>query len=563
MVKGFPVVLSDRGAPFVAVEKNAPLATVAENGRGLPIRVVDKGAPPLVIQGYNVWSPLDLFADGTDGTLWEPWDISTLFQDQAGTTPVTAGGDPVRRVVDKSGNSVPLSQSVLANAFTAVRMPLTGRRNLLAYTEALESSPWTKNGSPTITPAAIEGPDGKMSGYFIELPPSSQIYQVSTLIDKTASAHTLSVYLHKGDKTGALIINSPGGVSYGISTSILSNLPASGWERIAGTAPMNVSGTLNGFRFQNTSSTETVNFYAAFPQVNRGSSADPYQRVTNANDVHEDGVPDVWSIVSDYAGDVLSATLPFAIDGEILIAGTKGTIIEPVSYASGSTFNLGTDTYTGGTPGILRAIGPIVGAVLLDRAFTEDEKTQLIDYYKARGAKGLLVPGAELVNFDGASVGVLGSGGALPTGWASTFQATEVTAITDDYIEIAVTHDRTGGSPPIASPKIRTNNVATSVGETLLASGAISTVSSSHSPAAVVLGYRNASDGWLSNGPSVTITSGNTPIAFERVSQPTAAGTARASWELGNAAALGAVLYTAVYRVGALSIKELSAEEDW
>lgn len=48
---GFPVVLSERGAPFVSVEKGAPLATVAENGRGLPIRLVEKGAPPLVVEG--------------------------------------------------------------------------------------------------------------------------------------------------------------------------------------------------------------------------------------------------------------------------------------------------------------------------------------------------------------------------------------------------------------------------------------------------------------------------------------------------------------------------------
>lgn len=99
----------------------------------------------------------------------------------------------------------------------------------------------------------------------------------------------------------------------------------------------------------------------------------------------------------DLADDALTTTLPQAINGDLLIAGTKGSIIEPVSYTAGSTFALGVDTYTGGTPGILRAIGPIVGVVLLDRAFTEDEKTQLIDYYKARGAKGLLVEGPELV----------------------------------------------------------------------------------------------------------------------------------------------------------------------
>jgi len=36
--------------------------------------------------------------------LWlDPWDITTLQQDSAGTTPVTAAGDPIGRIMDKSG----------------------------------------------------------------------------------------------------------------------------------------------------------------------------------------------------------------------------------------------------------------------------------------------------------------------------------------------------------------------------------------------------------------------------------------------------------------------------
>jgi len=35
---------------------------------------------------------------------WDPSDLSTLFQDRAGTVPVLKDGDPVRLVVDKTGN---------------------------------------------------------------------------------------------------------------------------------------------------------------------------------------------------------------------------------------------------------------------------------------------------------------------------------------------------------------------------------------------------------------------------------------------------------------------------
>lgn len=47
--------------------------------------------------------------------LWlDPYDKSTLFQDAAGTTPVTADGDPVGLWMDKSGNSNHFSQSTTA-----------------------------------------------------------------------------------------------------------------------------------------------------------------------------------------------------------------------------------------------------------------------------------------------------------------------------------------------------------------------------------------------------------------------------------------------------------------
>lgn len=48
---GFPVVITENGSPFVAVDSGAPVATVAVNGLGIPITLVDSGAPPLVVEG--------------------------------------------------------------------------------------------------------------------------------------------------------------------------------------------------------------------------------------------------------------------------------------------------------------------------------------------------------------------------------------------------------------------------------------------------------------------------------------------------------------------------------
>jgi hypothetical protein len=50
------------------------------------------------------WNPSGLFAASERGGWWDPSDITTLWQDSVATTPVTAVGDPVGRMDDKSGN---------------------------------------------------------------------------------------------------------------------------------------------------------------------------------------------------------------------------------------------------------------------------------------------------------------------------------------------------------------------------------------------------------------------------------------------------------------------------
>ena len=62
-----------------------------------------------------IFKPEDLFFLGEQGAYYNPGDISTLFQDAAGTTPVTADGDPVGLAVDKSGNEVNAAQSISAS----------------------------------------------------------------------------------------------------------------------------------------------------------------------------------------------------------------------------------------------------------------------------------------------------------------------------------------------------------------------------------------------------------------------------------------------------------------
>jgi hypothetical protein len=59
-------------------------------------------------------NPASLFTSGEDGAWYDTSDISVLFQDTAGTTPITASGQTIARVNDKSGNGLNATQATTA-----------------------------------------------------------------------------------------------------------------------------------------------------------------------------------------------------------------------------------------------------------------------------------------------------------------------------------------------------------------------------------------------------------------------------------------------------------------
>lgn len=63
------------------------------------------------LTGVVEWTPASLFQNGEAGAWYDPSDLTTLFQDAAGTTPVTADGDPVGLMMDKSGNGQSVAQT--------------------------------------------------------------------------------------------------------------------------------------------------------------------------------------------------------------------------------------------------------------------------------------------------------------------------------------------------------------------------------------------------------------------------------------------------------------------
>lgn len=59
----------------------------------------------------NIFNPAALFTSGEKGAWFDASDLTTLFQDTAGTIPVTAVGQKVAKWLDKSGNNNHATQS--------------------------------------------------------------------------------------------------------------------------------------------------------------------------------------------------------------------------------------------------------------------------------------------------------------------------------------------------------------------------------------------------------------------------------------------------------------------
>lgn len=77
---------------------------------GALLETLPQGVPALLQNGsveellpiLAPFSPASLFANGEQGVWYDPSDFSTMFQDAAGTRPVTAMGQPVGLILDKS-----------------------------------------------------------------------------------------------------------------------------------------------------------------------------------------------------------------------------------------------------------------------------------------------------------------------------------------------------------------------------------------------------------------------------------------------------------------------------
>lgn len=354
--------------------------------------------------GIPAVTPRSLFLNGDDGFVFDFSNPASLFTDAAGATPLTAPGQTIGLACDKSRPRSPITSYAGVQASAGLR-PTYGRapksrRNLLTYSEAFDNATWIKGVSgtasaPVVTPNAALAPNGEMTADLVQL-------RLNGALDSSFSWLYQNISVPSGvTRTTSFYVKAanPGDVGKVIrlsgATTNAVTLTAD-WQRVSNSALVAVGITISvGVRLRNIDGTsDSVDFHLWGGHFEDGAIVTPYQKVTTGFDITEARYPTYGYARFDGADDKLTITLPSALTGDLMLFGRNGSWIEAGVTLPSGAFDLG-PTGTVLTPGILSALGDLVGAVIIGRTTTATERALALRYFAARGAAGWLVAGAE------------------------------------------------------------------------------------------------------------------------------------------------------------------------
>lgn len=295
-----------------------------------------------------------LFSADEPGVWYDPSDLTTLFQDTAGTTPVTTPGQTVGLMLDKSGNDFHATQPTAAARPTYGIVPETGRRNLLGYTEEFDNGYWLKSGSTTVSANTIAAPDGALTADRVSGASGTDftgsVLRVNSGVFPTSSSNTLSAHVVADGATTVRMYYRDGTTGIVYSTAAIS-LTAS-WQRITLSVP-----TANGGVLFWGAADGDFGIWGA--QLETGSTATAYQRVGSRFDVTEAGVPSLGYLSFDGVDDfMVTPTITPGTDKVQVFAGVRKL---SDAVGSGAVFaEMSTDS--GSNNGTIGAFAPLASA---------------------------------------------------------------------------------------------------------------------------------------------------------------------------------------------------------
>jgi hypothetical protein len=280
------------------------------------------------------------------------------------------------------------------------RVPVGGRRNLLLRTEEFGNAYYSKAGSTSATGTSVTF--SASSGDYL----GNNAVVLSAITGETFTiSGLLSCEPADVGETIDVGFDLSGETNRFSSPVALSETPT----------PVSFSWTLTangnvGFRVRNIGAT-AKSFTLDNFQIEKASTATPYQKVVTQYDITEAGIPSIYKAFFDKADDILPVTLPTITGGTVALVGTSGIWIEEDWGFTAGTLNIGPTTIAGLPAGILSVVGDLCAVIINDRAWTAAEYAEVVSWGKARGAPGVFSLGEELVTNGDFSDGL--------TGWTS------------------------------------------------------------------------------------------------------------------------------------------------
>lgn len=348
------------------------------------------------------WRPslAPLFRNDEAGIWVDPSDPEGCFTTSTGST-LAGPGDPVGRILDKSGNDKHPTQATAAARPIRGRHPEGGRRNKLIRTEEFDNAAWFKNEEATIAITTLTGPNGVLLWKYAA-GMSSDFQRIWQNVVNRSGNHTFQFvvkaaeYAHFHVRSGLSGTNRS--VAWNLTTgeitfahSFYTNPfiePLGDGHYLVGATMDIVANSSLFFQFQPTAQeNNTISQFAgdgssgglvSSPQLEPGSVATPYQRVGNQHDVTEEGKRDVW-YARAAATQFLRASLPdLGSDATIAyVRPNQAPVIHTGQTIGAGNFDIG--------PGADLDIDEFAALVIIDRALTAGETGFLTGYLNHKG----------------------------------------------------------------------------------------------------------------------------------------------------------------------------------
>lgn len=303
-----------------------------------------------LVRGGTSSSPASLFAASEPGVWYDPSDLTTLFQDDAGATPVTTPGQTVGRILDKSGRSNHATQATESQKPIYGINPIVGTRNIYTYTEQFDNAYWGKSAGPvTVAADVIVAPDGTTTADKVqETANTSPFFAINANPSPVlfSSSYTWSGYFKAAERSFISVNFSALGVMFlfnlttgasRVSTgtaTLTSTDVGNGWWRCTATFTTPASGINLLYHVIGpalslitlvTTGTDGYGFYIWGAQLEQSATTTAYQKVVSQYEVTEAGVKSVGylAFVQGIDDNMVTPTITPGIDKVQVFAGVR------------------------------------------------------------------------------------------------------------------------------------------------------------------------------------------------------------------------------------------------